>query len=271
MVDEEEKEEESQEGESQEEAVEEIDQAAAQALMIDKLKQRIEALKRINLTQKDKFKTEVRNILQPLLQKHKDLQKENNILKQQINELSKNRLNVQTSDTQLNQFNDIIEEQKQEISVLQRMTKDLEEEILKYKHELAVIPELKQKLLEKNTIQKNLEEQILDLKRELEAKEIVISKISKEKVDTESRLLVLQKKLEGNFEENQDESKIELEKANKRINELQQQVNELQDSLNHHKEIIETVINDLIDQSSMYDDIVLSLSDTTQLMDINLN
>ena len=139
---------------------------AALTMEINKLRQKNEVLRQFNVRQKDKYKHEVRSFLTPVIEKYRDVNGENEFLRTQIKELSQkissSPLLIQQEDLPAGQEQnpvDILQkaynEKEKEVAVLNKMVKNMEEEVHNAKKNEAEIPALRE-LLKQNYVLKEM-------------------------------------------------------------------------------------------------------------------
>lgn len=235
----------------------------ALTMEISKLRKKNESLRQFNVKQKEKYKQEVRSFLTPIIEKYKDLQAENDFLKNQIKEISQNVNSgsslpisseaIASSDDQMVHVlaNDVKEKEK-EISLLNKMVKTLEEETHNAKKEVSQIPVLRDTVKAKeNEISKILEDR-KDLESKIEAKDSLVQKYLKQISDLETNIYVLNKKINSKdvtpvaVTPVADEAQIleyeeKLEQAQFRINELNSRIEELERQLGEYKETMSSL------------------------------
>lgn len=235
----------------------------ALTMEISKLRKKNESLRQFNVKQKEKYKQEVRSFLTPIIEKYKDLQAENDFLKNQIKEISQNvnsgsslHINseaIASSDDQMvHVLSNDVKEKEKEISLLNKMIKTLEDETHNAKKEVSQIPVLRDTVKAKeNEISKILEDR-KDLESKIEAKDSLVQKYLKQISDLETNIYVLNKKINSKdatpvaVTPVADEAQIleyeeKLEQAQFRINELNSRIEELERQLGEYKETMSSL------------------------------
>lgn len=238
---------------------------------INKLRQKNELLRQFNVRQKDRYKHEVRSFLAPVLDKYKDVKGENEFLRGQIKELSQKiasspllikstnqETGEETSDfeTLQNAYN----EKEKEVAVLNRMVKNMEEEVHNAKKNVAEIPALRDLLKQKDDQIKKIELEKFDLNSRVEAKDKAVDKYLKQINELETNLYVLNKKLtEGgtivvtSVSSTMENSKVQeyedkLRKAHEKSTILENRVNELQRLVSEYEESMNSLEQELHDE-----------------------
>lgn len=238
---------------------------------INKLRQKNELLRQFNVRQKDRYKHEVRSFLAPVLDKYKDVKGENEFLRVQIKELSQKiasspllvkstnqETGEETSDfeTLQNAYN----EKEKEVAVLNRMVKNMEEEVHNAKKNVAEIPALRDLLKQKDDQIKKIELEKFDLNSRVEAKDKAVDKYLKQINELETNLYVLNKKLtEGgtivvtSVSSTMENSKVQeyedkLRKAHEKSTILENRVNELQRLVSEYEESMNSLEQELHDE-----------------------
>lgn len=258
---------------------------------INKLRQKNEGLRQYNVRQKDRYKDEVRSFLSPLIQKYKDIQNENDFLKRQIKEISQNTATLSLAkhngenggngehheDNPLRIMENTIEEKEREISVLNKMVKNLEEESNLVKRDMAELPALKDSLKTKNDKILLLEDDKFDLSSKVEAKDSMLSKYLNQINELETSVYVLNKRLNervGQIENGKvSEYEDQLHKANKQISELNDKIDHLEKQLSDYQDTMNSLEEELDEDNFMKTAVASStvLSGITSDLDTNIS
>ena len=253
---------------------------AALTMEINKLRQKNEVLRQFNVRQKDKYKHEVRSFLTPVIEKYRDVNGENEFLRTQIKELSQkissSPLLIQQEDLPAGQEQspvDILQkaynEKEKEVAVLNKMVKNMEEEVHNAKKNEAEIPALRELLRQKDEQIRKAEQEKFDLNSRVEAKDKSVDKYLKQINELETNVYVLNKK----FTESStnpalfgavgagavgvaalDHSKIaeyeeKLKKANERATQLENRVNELENQISEYQDTMDSLGEDLKEEN----------------------
>ena len=255
---------------------------AALTMEINKLRQKNEVLRQFNVRQKDKYKHEVRSFLTPVIEKYRDVNGENEFLRTQIKELSQkissSPLLIQQEDLPAGQEQnpvDILQkaynEKEKEVAVLNKMVKNMEEEVHNAKKNEAEIPALRELLKQKDEQIRKAEQEKFDLNSRVEAKDKSVDKYLKQINELETNVYVLNKK----FTESStnpalfgavgaaagaagvaalDHSKIaeyeeKLKKANERALQLENRVNELENQISEYQDTMDSLGEDLKEEN----------------------
>lgn len=244
----------------------------ALTMEINKLRQKNELLRQFNVRQKDKYKHEVRSFLEPVLDKYKDVKGENEFLRGQIKELSQkiasSPLLVKTTNQETGEDNSDVatlqnayNEKEKEVAVLNRMVKNMEEEVHNAKKNVAEIPALRDLLKQKEEQIKKVEQEKFDLNSRVEAKDKSVDKYLKQINELETNLYVLNKRVaEGGavasasaVASTMDSAKVQeyedkLRKANEKASNLEDRVNELQRMVSEYEESMNSLEQELHDE-----------------------
>ncbi|MEK7434374.1 MAG: hypothetical protein AABZ74_14675 [Cyanobacteriota bacterium] len=253
---------------------------AALTMEINKLRQKNEVLRQFNVRQKDKYKHEVRSFLTPVIEKYRDVNGENEFLRTQIKELSQkissSPLLIQQEDLPAGQEQspvDILQkaynEKEKEVAVLNKMVKNMEEEVHNAKKNEAEIPALRELLRQKDEQIRKAEQEKFDLNSRVEAKDKSVDKYLKQINELETNVYVLNKK----FTESStnpalfgavgagavgvaalDHSKIaeyeeKLKKANERATQLENRENELENQNSEYQDTMDSLGEDLKEEN----------------------
>jgi predicted nucleic acid-binding Zn-ribbon protein len=240
----------------------------ALTMEISKLRKKNESLRQFNVRQKEKYKVEVRSFLTPIIEKYKDLQAENDFLKNQIKEISQdvtsgrntssvsNEAIASSGDQMVHALANEVKEKEKELSLLNKMVKTLEEETHNAKKEVSQIPVLRDAVKAKENEVAKMQEDRKELESKIEAKDSLVQKYLKQVSDLETSMYVLNKRL--NTKDTPvavvapvaDEAQIleyeeKLEKAQFRINELNSRIEELERQLGEYKDTMSSLEEEL--------------------------
>lgn len=190
---------------------------------INELKQKLGLLQKTKEAQRERYKKEMQMLLNPLLLKHKEVQRENSFLRQQIQQLMGEG---DSNDDFLSDLKHTIEDQKKEISILKNMVRQMEQQQGQHHHQLAELTTLRDMIAEKDDLIQELESKQEDLLFTIEAKEDGAAKLAVQVSNLEADIFKLNKKLK----QMQDKSPqtVMNEDQAEEIAALKQQVTELE-------------------------------------------
>lgn len=159
---------------------------------INELKQKLGLLQKTKEAQRERYKKEMQMLLNPLLLKHKEVQRENSFLRQQIQQLMGEG---DSNDDFLSDLKHTIEDQKKEISILKNMVRQMEQQQGQHHHQLAELTTLRDMIAEKDDLIQELESKQEDLLFTIEAKEDGAAKLAVQVSNLEADIFKLNKKL----------------------------------------------------------------------------
>ncbi len=187
---------------------------------VTELKQKLSLLQKTKEAQRSRYKKEMHMIVDALITKHKELQKENHFLQKQVQQL----MGGEGSDEDfLADLKSTIAEQKKEVTVLKKMVQQYEGQNKLQKQEQAELAALQEMIQEKDQFIGELEEKNQEFLYQLEAKDGIISRISTQVANMEAEVYALNKRARNNGDEKDQTYLDEMERLKKQITELQDQ------------------------------------------------
>lgn len=195
-------------------------------LEITELKQKLSLLQKTKEAQRARYKKEMHMIVSALINKHKELQKENHFLQQQIQQLMGEGNDQEDF---LSDLKDSIQEQKKEVSVLKKMVQQYESQDKLRRQEQAELDALQDLIQEKDQFIRELEDKNQEVLYQLEAKDGIIARISAQVANLEAEAYALNKRIQSNGNA-QDQDYLE---ERKQIAELKTQIADLEEKKNH--------------------------------------
>lgn len=187
-------------------------------LEINELKQKLSLLQKTKEAQRARYKKEMHMIVNALITKHRELQKENHYLQKQIKQLMGEE---GQNDDFLVDLKQTIADQKKEVTILKKLVERYESES-KLKHqEKAELEALQELIAEKDQFISELEDKNQEFLYQVEAKDSIISRISTQVANLEAEIYAMNKRIQAN---GSAEDKASLEE----INRLKEQILELE-------------------------------------------
>lgn len=189
---------------------------------ISELRQKLNLLQKTKEAQRARYKKEMQIIVQALLNKHRELQKENRYLQQQLNQIMGE--SGQQEDF-LEELKQTIAEQKKEVSVLRKLVQQYESQQHEHQQELAELEALREMISEKDQFIRELEAKNEEFLYQLEAKDGIIARISTQVANLEAEVYALQKRMRANGNQQTQEYLDELNALKKKLAELEEKKN----------------------------------------------
>ncbi len=196
-------------------------------LEINELKQKLSLLQKTKEAQRARYKKEMHMIVNALITKHKELQKENHFLQQQVQQLM-----GEGNDDQdfLADLKATISEQKKEVSVLRKMVQKYQGQDQLHRQEQAELEALQELIQEKDQFINDLEDKNQEFIYQLEAKDGIIARISAKEANLEADVYALNKRIRSNGNA-QDQSYLDDMKR------LKEQISELEEKKAYYQNI----------------------------------
>lgn len=194
---------------------------------ISELRQKLNLLQKTKEAQRARYKKEMHVIVQALLNKHRELQKENHYLQQQLNQLMGE--SGQQEDF-LEDLKQTIADQKKEVAVLRKLVQQYENQNNEHLQEIAELDALRDMISEKDQFIRDLEAKNEEFLYQLEAKDGIISRISTQVANLEAEVYALQKRMRSTGNQQTQEYLDEL-------NALKQKLTELEDKKNYFEQL----------------------------------
>jgi chromosome segregation ATPase len=194
---------------------------------ISELRQKLSLLQKTKDAQRSRYKKEMQLIIQALLNKHRELQKENHYLQQQLSQVM-----GESGDQEdfLSDLKTTITEQKKEVSILRKLVQQYEGQTNEHQHEVAELDTLRDMISEKDQFIRDLESRNEEFLFQLEAKDGIISRISTQVANLEAEVYALQKRMRTTGNQQTHEYLDEL-------NALKQKLHELEAKKNHYEQL----------------------------------
>lgn len=188
-------------------------------LEISELKQKLSLLQKTKEAQRARYKKEMHMIVNALIGKHRELQKENHFLQKQIKQLMGEEGQQEDFLVDLKRT---ISDQKKEVAILKKLVERYESESKLKNQEKAELEALQELISEKDQFISELEDKNQEFLYQVEAKDSIISRISTQVANLEAEVYALNKKIQSN---GSAEDKASLEE----INRLKTQISELEE------------------------------------------
>ncbi|MGE3727836.1 MAG: hypothetical protein AB7I41_19915 [Candidatus Sericytochromatia bacterium] len=194
---------------------------------ISELRQKLNLLQKTKEAQRARYKKEMQVIVQALLTKHRELQKENHFLQQQLNQMM-----GETGDQEdfLSDLKNNIAEQKKEVAVLRKLVQQYEGQSNEHQQEVAELDTLRDMIDEKDQFIRDLENKNQEFLYQLEAKDGIISRISTQVANREAEVYALEKRMRAGGNQQTGEYLDEL-------NALKQKLADLEEKKNHYEKL----------------------------------
>lgn len=196
-------------------------------LEINELKQKLGLLQRTKDAQRSRYKKEMHLIVNALVSKHRELQKENHFLQQQIQQLmgEDNGQEDFLSDLKVT-----LAEQKKEVSILKKLVQQYEGQNQLHHQEQAELDTLREMIEEKDSFIHELEDKNQEVLFQLEAKDGIIARVSTQVANLEAEVYALNKRVRTTGTA-QDQANLD------ELNRLKQQLAELEEKKNHYERL----------------------------------
>jgi len=196
-------------------------------LEINELKQKLSLLQKTKEAQRARYKKEMHMIVNALITKHKELQKENHFLQQQVQQLMGEGSEDQDF---LADLKSTITEQKKEVSVLRKMVQKYQGQDQLHRQEQAELEALQELIQEKDQFINDLEDKNQEFIYQLEAKDGIIARISSKEANLEAEVYSLNKRIRSNGSA-QDQSYLD------ELKHLKDQISELEEKKAYYQNI----------------------------------
>lgn len=196
-------------------------------LEIGELKQKLSLLQKTKEAQRTRYKKEMHMIVNALITKHKELQKENHFLQQQVQQLMGED---NSQEDFLSDLKDTIAEQRKEVSILKKMVQQYESQSQNQHQDQAELETLRDLISEKDHFIHELEDKNQAFLYQLEAKDGIISRISSQVANMEAEVYALNKRMRASGNA-QDQAYLD------ELNRLKQQIAELEDKKNQFEQL----------------------------------
>jgi chromosome segregation ATPase len=194
---------------------------------ISELRQKLNLLQKTKEAQRARYKKEMQVIVQALLTKHRELQKENHFLQQQLNQMMGE---TGDQDDFLSDLKQTIADQKKDVSVLRKLVEQYEDQSNGHQQDVAELDTLRDMIDEKDQFIRDLESKNQEFVYQLEAKDGIISRISTQVANLEADVYALQKRMRSNGNQQTNEYLDEL-------NALKQKLGELEEKKNYYEQL----------------------------------
>lgn len=196
-------------------------------LEINELKQKLSLLQKTKEAQRARYKKEMHMIVNALIAKHKELQKENHFLQKQVQQLLGEGSGEEDFIADLKHT---LEDQKKEMAILKKMVQQYEGSNQLHRQEQAELEALRELIEEKDQFIQELEDKNQEVLYQLEAKDGIISRISSQVANLEAEVYALNKRMRvtGN---QQDQAYLD------ELHRLKTQISELEDKKNHFENL----------------------------------
>ena len=266
-----EEEEESYDEEPEEDGEESV--LATQTMEINRLKQRVEILKEVNEKQRIQFKDEMKLLLKPLMQKHKEIQKENIFLKEQIRLFSQVKGYVPKS--ALPEDSKVVEKLKQELESSQKMIQQLEHDYNNVLHENAVLSQEKENLSQQagegfsqaDNIISQLEKEKSELIEIINEKDALIEQLATQSSEMSVNLV------DFGAPETEESPPVRVDFGLSESEELppaevatDDELSKLKDQMTNYEKTFNIIEKEMMNQNSSYDEILASLKESREFL-----
>lgn len=208
------------------EAVPEADERDPQ-LEISELKQKLNLLQKTKEAQRARYKKEMHLIVNALISKHRELQKENHFLQQQVQQLMGEGTDQEDF---LSDLKTTLAEQKKEVGILRKLVQQYEGRSQLQHQEQAELETLREMIEEKDQFIHELEDKNQEFLYQLEAKDGIIGRISTQVANLEAEVYSLNKRIRSNGSA-QDQAYLD------ELNRLKGQLSELEEKKNHFERL----------------------------------
>lgn len=196
-------------------------------LEINELKQKLSLLQKTKEAQRARYKKEMHMIVNALIAKHKELQKENHFLQQQVQQLMGEGSGDEDFITDLKHT---LEDQKKEMSILKKMVQQYEGQNQLHRQEQAELEALRELIEEKDQFIQELEGKNQEVLYQLEAKDGIIARISSQVANMEAEVYALNKRMRATGSQ-QDQAYLD------ELSRLKTQIAELEEKKNHFENL----------------------------------
>ncbi len=194
-------------------------------LEISELKQKLNLLQKTKEAQRARYKKEMHLIVNALISKHKELQKENHFLQQQVQQLMGEGNDQEDF---LSDLKSTLADQKKEVSILRKVVQQYEGQNQLHQQEQAELETLREMIEEKDHFIHELEDKNQEFLFQLEAKDGIISRISTQVANLEAESYALNKRMRSSGSQ-QDQLTLD------EMSRLKQQLAELEEKKNHYE------------------------------------
>jgi len=208
------------------EAVPEADERDPQ-LEISELKQKLNLLQKTKEAQRTRYKKEMHLIVNALISKHRELQKENHFLQQQVQQLMGEGTDQEDF---LSDLKSTLAAQKKEVGILRKLVQQYEGKSQLQHQEQAELETLREMIEEKDQFIHELEDKNQEFLYQLEAKDGIIGRVSTQLANLEAEVYALNKRIRSNGSA-QDQSYLD------ELNRLKGQLSELEEKKNHFERL----------------------------------
>lgn len=208
--------------EAADEDVEEVDPL----VQIAELRHKLDLLQKTKEAQRSRYKKEMHLIVQALIEKHRDLQKENHFLQKQIHQV----MGEGQEEDFLAELKETISSQKQEVVKLKKLVQQYQEQDSTRKEDVAELETLREILDEKDQFIQDLEGKNQEFVFQLEAKDNIISRISTQVANLEAEVYALNKRMRASGD---DQTKQQIDE----LNELKKKLGELEEKKNYFEQL----------------------------------
>jgi chromosome segregation ATPase len=185
---------------------------------VSELKQKLSLLQKTKEVQRARYKKEMHMIVNALMTKHKELQKENHFLQKQVQQLMGGD---GSEEDFLADLKSTIAGQKKEVTVLKKMVQQYESQSKLQKQEQAELEALQEMIQEKDHFIQDLEDKNQEFLYQLEAKDGIISRISTQVANMEAEVYALNKRARNTGDEKDQNYLDEMARLKTQITELQ--------------------------------------------------
>ena len=185
---------------------------------VSELKQKLSLLQKTKEAQRARYKKEMHMIVNALMSKHKELQKENHFLQKQVQQLMGGD---GSEEDFLADLKSTIADQKKEVTVLKKMVQQYESQSKLQKQEQAELEALQEMIQEKDHFIQDLEDKNQEFLYQLEAKDGIISRISTQVANMEAEVYALNKRARNTGDEKDQNYLDEMARLKTKITELQ--------------------------------------------------
>lgn len=196
-------------------------------LEISELKQKLNLLQKTKEAQRARYKKEMHLIVNALISKHRELQKENHFLQQQVQQLMGEGTDQEDF---LSDLKNTLSEQKKEVAILRKLVQQYEGKSQLQHQEQAELETLREMIEEKDSFINELEDKNQEFLYQLEAKDGIISRISTQVANLEAEVYSLNKRIRSNGSA-QDQSYLD------ELSRLKGQLGELEEKKNHFERL----------------------------------
>lgn len=204
-------------------------------LEISELKQKLNLLQKTKEAQRARYKKEMHLIVNALISKHKELQKENHFLQQQVQQLMGEGNDEEDF---LSDLKTTLQDQKKEVSILRKVVQQYEGQNQLHQQEQAELETLREMIEEKDEFIHELEDKNQEFLFQLEAKDGIISRISTQVANLEAETYSLNKRMRNTGSQQDQANLDELARLKQQLADLEEKKNQYERMATQAQEMV---------------------------------